>query len=351
MIDGEKVVGRSAHQIVGMAWSPDGQRLAYVDGPELKEWPSGRRAALPKAWLQGDTDDGFTWRVRWKPDGRQLVVIYGREAAVVLDARTFRVTKGLSRVSAVWWHGDRLCWLPAESVQGYDIRRDQRNYWFEAGQKRWGPRGVYLVDVSAGGEALLGRLAEIKERNSTRVTFEDTVVIARTPNGGIRWRSRMGDDGCMNLFRCDSIEWSSMLGAAAVSETADTGQSYGSTQVATRRGVPKSSLDDRGPNFAEGPPSWCGRRVLALALNSVVNRPPSQRLILLDPRTFKVETLLERFDNLLLSAAGTRSGARFAYSRRRGKGSEVVVAETAKARARAKRWTRVLPEGVYEAHS
>src|SRR5438034_896419 len=66
----------STSPIGAMSWSPDGSRLVYIAGNELREWPGGRRLMLPEE-VQGDEDfPPLQWMIKWRPDGRQFAIIY-----------------------------------------------------------------------------------------------------------------------------------------------------------------------------------------------------------------------------------------------------------------------------------
>ncbi len=66
-------------------WSPDGTRLASVDGSVVEVWNATSGQTL---WQQQGSGFGFVETVAWSPDSRRLVSDQGDHTLEVWDART-----------------------------------------------------------------------------------------------------------------------------------------------------------------------------------------------------------------------------------------------------------------------
>ena len=98
-------------------WSPDGSRLAIIDGPEVRVVDASTGAVRSRVSLAAHTS--LLWSLDWSPDGRRLAV--GGGGLFLIDAATAKATvldEGALDWESVEWSADGTQLLVA-SNEGY----------------------------------------------------------------------------------------------------------------------------------------------------------------------------------------------------------------------------------------
>jgi hypothetical protein len=330
--------------VIALSWSPVEERLVYVIGDEVRDWPAARRLKLPKELTEEHNKDvPLAWTMKWRQDGQELVVMLEKTDAAVIDVKRFRIEKILRQVQSVWWSGQQLCRLPVINPERF--KSTDRPLWYCGRKRCFGPDGWMLMDVSPDGQAMFARVARPAEPG----LFNNLVLCKRNQQSGrVEWTKRLypHSKDVLEGGATDSVVWNERLQRAAVVEAGDTGGGLGVSRlhVVTRHTV--LTVDrEQMPQYAgvtlvgvRCQPSWVGNKLLAVldAVSAYPERTEHKvQLVLVHPGQRSAQILLEHSG--LLAASAFHAGRTIAYSLLEGKRSKLVISRVLLSQPRARR--------------
>lgn len=281
-------IARPTDEVWTLAWSPTGDRLAYITSTETADdlhiWPGTLRVRLPFHSVHV---------LRWRADGRQLFILefgdpYNKLRLFVVNADG-SASRTIRDVAAAWWHGTTLCY--ALSV---GERRDtKRQTWYFGTEKRLTPPGLSILEATPDGEILLVATAPRSGMREALMRL-DYATGAFTPIRTLP--ARIGDGSDYHDFDTVTMAWNKKRRLPAL-VYAPSWIGYGHLSVEKAGG----SLVPNVPYFAnvdQQNPSWANDSVLFTVRLFTEYRTPRQfiaedwnRLLLWDPWKGTIVTL------------------------------------------------------------
>jgi hypothetical protein len=320
--------------VSAVSWSPTERRLLYIRDGELRDWPQGRRLRLPKAYQSSQWKDRpLAWAITLKPGGRELAVM--RAETTLIDAVHLQIKPLPPNALNVGWRKGTLCFVPA--VEGEQFSQSDRQEWYWGSRRLYAPKGLMITAISAGGEAMLARVAG---EEVPGYSFSNIAVLKLRDDGTeVQWKANIyprptpvGENSVT-----DMVIWNSDLQTAAVVAGEDSADGFGASglYVVSRRKVSNGwgvlPVRDKGTVavHAASQPSWVGNRLLAhlaCVMNTGTHAKIVHKLVLFDPRSETTWILKEHRGYGLMSAGVSHDQRELAYCIQEGKSSKVVIA-------------------------